>query len=97
MPRTRGPARGGLPTPREVVYAPELAILAVIERALDVANVALVAAQPELWPKPDRRDAVATAAAEAADRVIACGRALATAIADYRAALRDLQDDPLPF
>jgi hypothetical protein len=98
MPRTkRRPAHGRLPTARDLVCTPELAILAVIERALDVANVALVAAQPDLRPNPDQRDDVATAAAEAADQVIACGQALAMAIADYRAALRDQHDDLLPF
>jgi hypothetical protein len=78
------------------VCAPELAILAVLEQALDVANVALVAAQPELLPSADQRDAVSTIAAEATDRVIGCAQALAAAIANYRAALRNEQHD-LPF
>lgn len=78
--------------------APELAILAVIEQALDVANVALVAAQPELLPSADQRDAVTTSAAQAADHVIACAQELAAAIADYRAAVTDAHDDDLlPF
>jgi hypothetical protein len=69
----------------------------VIEGALDVANVALVAAQPELLPSADQRDAVSTSASQAADQVIECGQALAAAIADYRAALRNAHDDLLPF
>jgi hypothetical protein len=96
--RRRRCTRGArLPTYRELACAPELAVLVAVEQALDVANVALVAAQSELWPSVDRRDVVSTATGQAADRIIACAQALAAAIADYRAALQDEQDDPLPF
>ena len=87
---------GRLPTCRELVCAPELAILAAIEAALDVAIVALVAAQPELQPTADQRVAISTMGAETADDVIGCAQALATAIAAYRDALRDEPPD-LPF
>ena len=85
-----------MPTWHELACAPELAILASIETTLDVALVALVAAQPELWPSADHRDAIASTTAEAADRVISCAQNLAAAIVDYRAALRDDRHD-LPF
>jgi len=85
--RRRPPGR--LPTPQELACTPELAILSAIETALDLANVALVAAQPELRLRADQRDAVSTVAAETAERVIGCAQALASAIADYRAALLD--------
>jgi hypothetical protein len=82
-----------LPTGHELRYAPELAILAAIESAVDVAIVALVAAQPELQPNADGRDRVSTDAGAAADAVIARAQALVSAIADYRAALHDQHDD----
>ena len=84
MPRRR-PARPRLPTPDEIASAPELAIRAAIESAIDVAIVALVAAQPELAPSSDGYDAVSTEAAERADQVIVEAQTLARAIAAYRA------------
>jgi hypothetical protein len=93
--RRRGAAR--LPTCHELVCAPELAILTSIEMALDVALVALVAAQPELHPTADGYDAASTPAAVAADHIIVCAQTLAVAIADYRAALRDPSHNDLPF
>jgi hypothetical protein len=80
----RHPIRPPLPTPDEVARAPELAILAAIEHALDLAIVALVAAQPELQPTPDGYDAVVSDAAERADTVIVEARTLLRAIAGYR-------------
>jgi hypothetical protein len=85
-----------LPAFRELALAPELAILTSIETALDVAIVALVAAQPELQPRHDSYDAVSTRAAAAADHVIVCAQTLAVAIAAYRAALHD-HPDALPL
>jgi hypothetical protein len=79
--RRRGSAR--LPTCRELVGAPELGILTSLETALDVAIVALVAAQPELQPTEDGYDVVSTPAAAAADHVIVCAQTLAAAIAAY--------------
>jgi len=94
--RRRSRVPGRLPTCRELVCAPELGILTAIETALDVAIVALVAAQPELQSTADPYDAVSTKAAAAADHVILCAQTLAAAIAAYRAALRDPPPD-LPF
>jgi hypothetical protein len=88
----RCPARR-LPTGHELGYAPELAILAALESAVDLAIVALVAAQPELQPSADGRDLVATAAGTAADALIRCGQALVLAIANYRSAIHHQHDD----
>jgi len=94
-PRPRRPQRR-LPIVDEIAAAPELAVLATIEAAIDIALVALVAAQPELQPTSDQHDAVTTCAAAAADRVIAAAHALAVAIADYRLALVAPTDE-IPF
>lgn len=81
---SRRRARRRLPTPDELVIAPELAILGALEVAIDLAIVALVAAQRELHATDDAHDAVTTAAANHADLVIAKAQALAAAIAGYR-------------
>jgi hypothetical protein len=87
---------GRLPTCHDLVCAPELAILAAVEAALDVAIIAIVAAQPELQPTADAYDAASTPPAVAADHVIVCAQALAAAITAYRATLRTPPQD-LPF
>jgi hypothetical protein len=81
----RRPTRLRLPTPDEIHRAPELAILAAIEHAIDVAIVTLVAAQPELRPTLDGYDAVISDAAVRADTVIVDAQTLVRAIAAYRA------------
>lgn len=86
-----------LPTRDELLIAPELAILGSIETTIDLAIVALVAAQPELWQTDDGHDAVTTAPARRADSVITAAQALAAAIADYRLSLRQHDRDELPF
>jgi hypothetical protein len=73
-----------LPIPDELVSAPELAILGALEATIDLAIVALVAAQPELHATRHAHDAVTTAAANHADLVITKAQALAAAIAAYR-------------
>jgi hypothetical protein len=78
-----------LPTPGELVIAPELAILGALDAALDLAIVALVAAQPELHATEHGHDVVRTQAANNADLVIAKAQALAAAIVVYRVT-RDL-------
>lgn len=93
-PRRRRDRR--LPTVDETAAAPELAILGAIEAAVDLAIVALVAAQPELQLTADQHATVTTAAAVAADRIIAAAQGLAAAIADYRLTLCAPADD-LPF
>lgn len=79
------------------MIAPELAILGSIETSIDLAVVALVAAQPELWETSDGHDPVTTVAARSADHVITAAQALAAAIADYRVSLRRPDRDDLPF
>jgi hypothetical protein len=88
------PAR--LPTCRELLCAPELGILTSLESSLDIAILAVVAAQPELQPTADGYDAASTPAAVAADHLIVCAQTLAVAIAAYRAILHDPPQD-LPF
>jgi hypothetical protein len=90
--RPRLCAPGRTPTCGELVCAPELAILVSLEAAINVAIVALVAAQPELWPNTHQRVVITTTAAEGAEDVIHCAQALAAAIADYCAALPDERD-----
>jgi hypothetical protein len=88
-PRHRPPRRGRLPTPEDLGYAPELAVLGALEAALELAIVALVAAHPALGATADHHDADMTIAAAAADHVIAQAQALAAAIAAYRPRCRD--------
>jgi hypothetical protein len=76
-----------LPTPRELATAPELAILAALEAAIDVTLVALVAAHQELRATGDSSDPVSSLVACAADNVIDTAQALAAAIIGYRLAL----------
>lgn len=85
---TRHRPRRRLPTYHELLIAPELAILGSVEASIDLAIVALVAAQPELWPTDDGHDAVMTAEARSAEHVITTAQALAVAIADYRTTLQ---------
>jgi hypothetical protein len=73
-----------LPTPRELATAPELAILAALEAAIDVALVALVAAHHELQATEDGTDPASGLVACAADNVIDKAQALAAAIIGYR-------------
>jgi hypothetical protein len=84
-----------LPTPDELLSAPELALLGALEAAIDFAIVAIIAAQPELQAARDGHDAVHTAAANRADLVIAKAQTLAVAIANYRTTrLHDLAHLP---
>jgi len=91
----RSRSRGRLPTPDELMGAPELAILDALDRVLDLAHIAIVAAQPELQATGNGHDAVYTAAACSADLVIANAQTLAAAIIDYRT-IRLLDLDDLP-
>ncbi len=84
--RRRGRKR--LPTPDELIRAPELAVLGALEAAIELTIVALVAAQPALWATDDAHDAGMTVAAASADHVIVLAQALAAAIADYRTLCR---------
>jgi hypothetical protein len=86
-----------LPTVGDLVVAPELAILAALDTAVDLTIIALVAAQPELQSAADQRDGVESSVAVAADHLITAAQALAATVATYRVALRDRRDDELPF
>ena len=81
--------RGRLPTPADLVRAPELAVLGALEAAIDLTLVALVAVHPALGATADRHDADRTVAAAAADHVIATAQALAATIAAYRPLCHD--------
>ena len=64
--------------------APELAILGALEAAIDLAIIALIAAQPPLQATDAGHDPARTATANRADLVIAKAQALAAAIVGYR-------------
>ena len=83
-PVRRPRSRGRLPTPHDLVLAPELAILGALEAAIDLAIVALIAAQPALQATDDGHDPARTPTAPRADLVIATAQALAAAIIGYR-------------
>ena len=78
--------------------APELACLAVLDAAIDMAILAVAAVHPELQ---DHQQVEPTAAVRAATLVIEDARALGAAITRYRLVLRRDRDrdraDDLPF
>jgi hypothetical protein len=85
------------PTVDEVYAAPQLGVLALLEAAVDVALVALVAAHPDDEPEP----ADVPLERRAARNVVAAAGTLSTALDRYRLAVarareRD-RDDQLPF
>jgi hypothetical protein len=80
------------PEPQDLAEAPELAILVVVDEALETALAAIVAAHPELEDDPfepewDSRQP-AHARFYAADAVIYVAHALRCAIDRYRCAVR---------
>jgi hypothetical protein len=77
--------------------APELAALALLEAALDVASAALVAAQPELMQPDDFEPS--TDAAQIAAAIVEQARALRGNLNRYRIALvlDPGPDGPIPF
>lgn len=95
----REPAIAAAFTPpvTQLSVAPELAALALLEAALDVARAALVAAQPELL-RPEVFEP-STDSAQVATRLVDQALALRGTINRYRAALvADLgPDGPIPF
>lgn len=76
--------------------APELACLAVLDAAIDMAILAVASVHPELQ---DHDSAEPTAALRAATVVIEDARALGASILRYRLVLRRPHDraDDLPF
>jgi hypothetical protein len=85
----------------DVLNAPELAVLDVLDHAAHLANCALVAQHPHLLGdeherSAHHRDPIGHRAAE----VIDCAFALSRAVRRYRAAIANastLRDDDLPF
>jgi hypothetical protein len=94
----REPASAAALTPpvAQLGLAPELAALALLEAALEVASAALVAAQPELL-RPDFEPS--SDPAEVASRIIAQALTLGGTIQRYRIALvvDPGPDGPIPF
>ena len=85
----------------DVMNAPELAVLDVLEHAAHLANVALIAQHPHLLGDENGRsahdrDPIGQHAAE----VIDCAFALSRAVRRYRVAIANaatLRDDDIPF
>lgn len=84
------------PSVEQLWIAPELASLAVLEAAIDIAILAMVAVHPEIQD-PDRAEQ--TASLRAANIIIEDARALTAAIARYQLILRRVPDrvDDMPF
>jgi hypothetical protein len=80
-----------------LAVAPELAALALLEAALDVASAALVAAHPELM-RPDDFEP-STDSAQIATAIVEQARALCGNVNRYRVALvvDPGPDGPIPF
>jgi hypothetical protein len=92
------PAAVPAPSARQLGVAPELAVLAVLEAAIQSAIPALCAAQPELCAAaPDAGGS--SSASCAAEHAIVLALELREALHSYRLALDDepRRDDPLPF
>lgn len=86
------------PTARQLGVAPELAVVAVLEAAIQSAVPALCAAQPELCAAPPVLGSSSPPAC-AAERAIRLALELCDALHSYRLALQESpqRDDPLPF
>ena len=95
----REPATAAAFTPpvAQLCVSPELAALALLEAALEVARAALVAAQPELL-RPDVFEP-STDSAQVAARLVEQALAVRGTINRYRAALvlDPGPDGPIPF
>lgn len=92
------PASVTAPTARQLGVAPELAVLAVLEAAIQSAIPALCAAQPELCAAASDAGGTSPSAC-AAERAIELAIQLREALQSYRLALEEDHrgDDPLPF
>jgi hypothetical protein len=84
----------GIPAPDDLCFAPELAILAVLEASLVVATQVLNLAHTEILAPGDERHP-ATLDTKIAGEIIAQAADLITAINRYRLALLD-PDAPQP-
>lgn len=76
---------GWVPTPPQLEQAPELAILAVLECALETASSALLAVYPEFCDMEPREPL--SQPALGALTIISAGKRLHTSIAGYRGAI----------
>ena len=90
------------PTPRDLVAAPELAVLAALQHILELSTFALLATHPELEGEPSHLRPPDSRAV-LADQVIRLATRLEQATARYHAAVLadlrrpDARDDDLPF
>ena len=98
----RAPKALWAPTPAQIENAPELASLATLGCALEMATTALLVAHPELCDLEPRESLPATATQ--ATNIIESARRLAADLAGYRSAIeKDLRrlaestDDVIPF
>ncbi len=92
MPRRRPACH--LPTPDELLLAPEVAILDALRSAIDVTIVAVTAHQPELWSTVDARDAVRTREGAAAGELIRSAQSRAGAVDAYLAMVTHRRPGP---
>jgi hypothetical protein len=88
-----------LPSPLEVMDEPERAILAALDATLEITEIAVLAAHPELYA--DEPPAGACEDLLAADRLIGLIREMQGTIASYHRWLKEMpakpdQEDP-PF
>ena len=101
-PRSRNTPRLAppLPTPEQLVAAPELAVLAALQHLIDVTTRALVAVHPELL---DERSSLRPLDAQAllADKLVRLAARLGDATTRYHAAalvsLQPVDTDDVPF
>jgi hypothetical protein len=75
------------PTPKELDRSPELAVLVILDSALEVAACALQVAHPEIDDDPECPYWVARPDRRAAERLLTLADRLRSAIARYREAL----------
>lgn len=87
-PRAPGD-RDWMPAPPEIEHAPEIALLAVLQRTLDVAVYALLASHPCLTD-PELSFHLQHPEVRAADNVLAHAHRLRDALDRYRAAIAAL-------
>jgi hypothetical protein len=80
------------PTPPEVERAPEVALLAVLDRALDATVAAIIAAHPNLADGEPYYRRLDRPEARAADAILARAARLRDALHRYRRVLARLED-----
>lgn len=78
------------PTPPEIGRAPEVALLAVLDHALDVAAAAIVAAHPNILDDEPFYRRLDRPEMKAADQILTRARRLRDALDRYRCAIAAL-------